>query len=236
MQGRQAYIIYPLVEESEKVDLKAATEMADHLSQDVFPEYRVALLHGRMKPDAKDRVMGGFARGRIRHPGLDHRDRSRRRRAERHRHGHRARGALRAVAAPPAPRPRRPRRSTSRTASCCTSRRSPSRARERLKALTETTDGFEIAERDLAAARPGRLLRHAPVRSADAAGRRSPARSRRHGGGPPRGGRGAGRPHASISAVHADQHIVGAAVRAHRHWMTDDGCRIEAWRRPDPAA
>ncbi len=62
-QGRQTYIIYPLVEESEKVDLKAATEMADHLSQDVFPEYRVALLHGRMKQDAKDRVMGGFVRG-----------------------------------------------------------------------------------------------------------------------------------------------------------------------------
>src|SRR5687768_4768950 len=61
--GRQVYVIYPLVEESEKVDLKAATEMADHLSQDVFPSYRVALLHGRMKQDAKERVMGAFARG-----------------------------------------------------------------------------------------------------------------------------------------------------------------------------
>ena len=60
--GRQVYVIYPLVEESEKVDLKAATEMADHLSQDVFPSYRVALLHGRMKQDAKERVMGAFAR------------------------------------------------------------------------------------------------------------------------------------------------------------------------------
>src|SRR4026209_1474370 len=49
--GRQVYVIYPLVEESEKVDLKAATEMADHLAQDVFPAYRVALLHGRLKPD-----------------------------------------------------------------------------------------------------------------------------------------------------------------------------------------
>ncbi len=45
--GRQAYVIYPLVEESEKVDLRAATEMADHLAQEVFPAYRVALLHGR---------------------------------------------------------------------------------------------------------------------------------------------------------------------------------------------
>jgi ATP-dependent DNA helicase RecG len=62
-EGRQAYIIYPLVEESEKVDLRAATAMADHLSQDIFPAYRVALLHGRLKQEEKDRVMGGFARG-----------------------------------------------------------------------------------------------------------------------------------------------------------------------------
>src|SRR5207237_6337951 len=46
-----------------KIDLKAATEMADHLAQDVFPSFRVALLHGRMKQDAKERVMGAFARG-----------------------------------------------------------------------------------------------------------------------------------------------------------------------------
>jgi ATP-dependent DNA helicase RecG len=63
--GRQAYVVYPLVEESEKVDLKAATEMADHLAQDVFPEFRVALLHGRMKQDAKDRVMRAFAAGEV---------------------------------------------------------------------------------------------------------------------------------------------------------------------------
>jgi len=63
--GRQAYIIYPLVEESEKVDLKSATAMADHLQSDVFPAYRVALLHGRMKPDAKERVMQAFAAGQV---------------------------------------------------------------------------------------------------------------------------------------------------------------------------
>jgi ATP-dependent DNA helicase RecG len=62
-QGRQAYVIYPIIEHSEKVDLKAATDMADHLAQDVFPELRVALLHGRLKQDAKDRVMQAFARG-----------------------------------------------------------------------------------------------------------------------------------------------------------------------------
>jgi len=61
--GRQAYVIYPLVEESEKVDLRAATAMAEHLAASVFPQYRVALLHGRLKPDQKDRVMASFAAG-----------------------------------------------------------------------------------------------------------------------------------------------------------------------------
>ena len=51
-------------------------------------------------------------------------------------------------------------------------------ARERLKAMTDTTDGFVIAERDLRAARPGRLLRHAPGRGADVPHDRSRARSR----------------------------------------------------------
>jgi len=62
-KGRQVYVIYPLVEESEKVDLKSATEMADHLQAEVFPGRRVALLHGRMKQDAKDQVMHAFMSG-----------------------------------------------------------------------------------------------------------------------------------------------------------------------------
>jgi ATP-dependent DNA helicase RecG len=62
-RGRQVYVIYPLVEESEKVDLRAATAMADHLRAEVFPEYTVGLLHGRLKQDEKDRVMSAFARG-----------------------------------------------------------------------------------------------------------------------------------------------------------------------------
>lgn len=59
-KGRQAYIVYPLVEESEKVDLAAATEGYEILSQKVFPEFRVALLHGRMKGDEKEKVMKAF--------------------------------------------------------------------------------------------------------------------------------------------------------------------------------
>jgi ATP-dependent DNA helicase RecG len=64
-EGRQAYVIYPLVEESEKIDLKSATEMADHLQAEVLPAYRVALLHGRMKQDAKDHVMQAFVSGQV---------------------------------------------------------------------------------------------------------------------------------------------------------------------------
>lgn len=63
LEGRQAYVIYPLVEESEKVDLKAATAMADHLAREVFPDLSVALLHGRMKGEEKERVMRAFAGG-----------------------------------------------------------------------------------------------------------------------------------------------------------------------------
>jgi ATP-dependent DNA helicase RecG len=62
-EGRQAYVIYPLVEESEKVDLKAATAMAEHLARDVFPDLSVALLHGRMKGEEKERVMRAFVAG-----------------------------------------------------------------------------------------------------------------------------------------------------------------------------
>lgn len=60
-RGRQAYIVYPLVEESEKLDeIKAATEMAEHFQVDVFPHLRVGLLHGRMRSIEKQEVMGRF--------------------------------------------------------------------------------------------------------------------------------------------------------------------------------
>ena len=60
-RGRQAYVVYPLVEESEKLEeLKAATEMASHLQDDVFPDLRVGLLHGQMKSVEKQEVMANF--------------------------------------------------------------------------------------------------------------------------------------------------------------------------------
>jgi ATP-dependent DNA helicase RecG len=62
-KGRQVYIVYPLVEETEKSDLKAATEMAAHLQKDIFPKQKVGLIHGRMKPDEKEAAMASFKSG-----------------------------------------------------------------------------------------------------------------------------------------------------------------------------
>ncbi len=64
-EGRQAYVVYPLVEESEAVDLKAATDMAGHLQRDVFPEFAVGLLHGRLPFDEKEAIMRRFKAGQL---------------------------------------------------------------------------------------------------------------------------------------------------------------------------
>jgi ATP-dependent DNA helicase RecG len=152
--GRQAYVVYPLVEESTKIDLKAATEMADHLSQEIFPEFRVGLLHGRMKADGKDRVMNAFATGALEvlvsttvvEVGMDVPNASVMVVEHAERFGlsqlHQLRGRV-----------GRDRHQSF----CCLLYQSPlsEEARERLKAMTETTDGFEIAERDLLLRGPG---------------------------------------------------------------------------------
>ncbi len=62
-KGRQAFIIFPLVEESEKIDAKAAVDEHVRLQREVFGDYRLGLLHGRLKPDAKDEVMTKFRAG-----------------------------------------------------------------------------------------------------------------------------------------------------------------------------
>ena len=59
-QGRQAFIVFPLVEESEAIDARAAVVEHERLSQAVFPDLRLGLLHGRMKPAEKDAVMLAF--------------------------------------------------------------------------------------------------------------------------------------------------------------------------------
>ncbi|HMD35632.1 MAG TPA: ATP-dependent DNA helicase RecG, partial [Vicinamibacterales bacterium] len=152
--GRQVYVIYPLVEESAKVDLKAATEMADTLQASVFPQYRVGLLHGRMKTDGKDRVMKAFAAGDLQilvsttvvEVGIDVPNASVMIVEHAERFGlsqlHQLRGRVgRDI----------------HQSYCFLVYQSPlsEEARARLKGMTETTDGFEIAERDLLLRGPG---------------------------------------------------------------------------------
>ncbi|MCE5313876.1 MAG: ATP-dependent DNA helicase RecG [Armatimonadota bacterium] len=64
-QGRQAYVVCPLVEESDKLQARAATELAEFLQTQMFPDYRIGLLHGQMKTDEKDDVMKAFRAGEI---------------------------------------------------------------------------------------------------------------------------------------------------------------------------
>jgi ATP-dependent DNA helicase RecG len=64
-RGRQAYIVFPLIEESEKIDLKAATREFEILQKEIFPEFSLGLLHGKMKSDDKDEVMRQFKEGRL---------------------------------------------------------------------------------------------------------------------------------------------------------------------------
>lgn len=64
-EGRQAYIIFPLVEESEVIEAKAAVQEYERLASDVFPELRLGLLHGRMNPSEKDSTMRAFRDGKL---------------------------------------------------------------------------------------------------------------------------------------------------------------------------
>lgn len=64
-QGRQAFVLYPLIEESDKLQVKAATEEYERLQQTVFPTLRLGLLHGRMPGSEKDRVMTCFREGEL---------------------------------------------------------------------------------------------------------------------------------------------------------------------------
>ena len=153
-RGRQAYVVYPLVEESEKIDLRSATEMADHLQAEVFPAYRVALLHGRMKQDAKDHVMQSFIAGHVQvlvsttvvEVGVDVPNASVMVVEHAERFGlsqlHQLRGRVGRGAW---------------ESYCVLLYQAPwtDDARERLKTMASTNDGFVIAERDLELRGPG---------------------------------------------------------------------------------
>lgn len=59
-QGRQAYVVYPLIEESETLSAKAATIEAENLRENIFPQFKIGLLHGKLKNEEKERVMTDF--------------------------------------------------------------------------------------------------------------------------------------------------------------------------------
>jgi ATP-dependent DNA helicase RecG len=152
--GRQAYIVYPLVEESEKVDLRDATAMADHLQQNVFPAWRVGLLHGRLPAEAKERVMQAFAAGELHllvsttvvEVGVDVPNASVMVVEHAERFGlsqlHQLRGRVGRGTAP---------------SHCVLLYQPPlsDEARDRLKAIASSADGFVLAERDLELRGPG---------------------------------------------------------------------------------
>jgi ATP-dependent DNA helicase RecG len=64
-RGRQAFVLYPLIEESDKVEARAAVDEYERLQSEVFPDLTLGLLHGRMKPKEKDSVMQRFRAGEI---------------------------------------------------------------------------------------------------------------------------------------------------------------------------
>jgi ATP-dependent DNA helicase RecG len=155
--GHQAYVVYPLIEESEKVDLRAAAEMADHLRRDVFSEYRLGLLHGRLRSDEKDEIMRAFCAGAldvlvsttIIEVGVDVPNATIMLVEHAERFGlaqlHQLRGRVGRSGA---------------QAYCLLMANFPmsEEAKQRLKAITESHDGFVIAERDLEIRGPGEFL------------------------------------------------------------------------------
>ena len=155
-EGRQAYVVYPLVEESEKSDLKAATEMAETL-RPLMPDHEVGLVHGRMAADERERIMRAFAAGSIHllvattviEVGVDVPNASVMVIEHAERFGlaqlHQLRGRVGRGA---------------HQSYCRLIYQRPvgETARARLKALTDTGDGFAIAESDLQLRGPGEML------------------------------------------------------------------------------
>ena len=156
-QGRQAYLVYPLVEESEKLeDLKAATEMAEHFQHEVFPHLKVGLIHGRMRAEEKQGIMERFKNNELNilvsttviEVGIDVPNASLILIEHAERFGlaqlHQLRGRV----------------GRSHHRSYCLLIANPKNpdAVQRMKAMVRTTDGFEIAEEDLAIRGPGEFF------------------------------------------------------------------------------
>jgi ATP-dependent DNA helicase RecG len=157
-QGRQAYVVVPLVEETAKSDLKAATVFAAHLREEVLRGITVGLLHGRMKGHEKDRVMGAFAAGAIQvlvattvvEVGVDVANASVMVIEHAERFGlsqlHQLRGRVGRGSA------------RSYCVLMVGDTEAGTAAEERLRVMAETSDGFRIAEKDLEIRGPGAVF------------------------------------------------------------------------------
>jgi ATP-dependent DNA helicase RecG len=155
--GRQAYVVYPLVEETEKSDLKAATQMEEHLRLEVFPELRIGLLHGRLKPEEKEEVMRSFKEGELDilvattviEVGIDVPNATLMLVEHAERFGlsqlHQLRGRV-------------GRGSVRSRCVLLAGFKLTAEAKKRLQVMAETTDGFRIAEEDLSIRGPGDFL------------------------------------------------------------------------------
>ncbi len=156
-KGHQAFVVYPLVEQSENLDLKDATKMADHLQKDIFPECRIGLIHGKMKDKEKDEVMRDFLDRKIDilvattviEVGIDVPRASLMVIEHAERFGlsqlHQLRGRV-------------GRRDIPSSCILLADYRVSADARQRLKVMEKTTDGFALAEEDLAIRGPGDFL------------------------------------------------------------------------------
>ena len=155
-QGRQAYIIYPLVEESEVLDVGAAVDAHARLTEEIFPDLRVGLLHGRLKGAEKDEVMRSFAGGdldilvstSVVEVGVDVPNATLMLIEDAERFGlaqlHQFRGRVG--------------RGEHESYCALFSRVKGGAQHERLNALAKTTDGFILAEKDLELRGPGDFL------------------------------------------------------------------------------
>lgn len=156
-KNHQAFIVYPLVEQSENLDLKDATKMAEHLQKEIFPDVRVGLIHGKMKDWEKDAVMTDFLENRIAilvsttviEVGIDMPRASLMVIEHAERFGlsqlHQLRGRV-------------GRRDIPSTCILLAGYKATGDARKRLKVMEKTTDGFVLADEDLAIRGPGDFL------------------------------------------------------------------------------
>ncbi len=155
--GEQAYVVYPVIEVSGKLDLRPAVKMYEHLSRNVFPEFHVGLLHGRLASGEKEEVMRRFKRSEIQvlvsttvvEVGVDVPNATVMLIEHAERFGlsqlHQLRGRI----------------GRGRKKSTCLLLAEEKRnetASERLRTMTETNDGFRIAEIDLKLRGPGEFF------------------------------------------------------------------------------